>query len=241
MKVAIATEDNQVSPHFGRCSAYTIVEIQEGKIISRETLPNPGHRPGFLPNYLAQRGVHCIIAGGMGPRAQNLFAQFNIETITGVQGSVEEVIEKLLRQELEGGEDLCQHHHHEHEHEPERAATSVTPEFSLAPGEKVAVTAQGDHLEAEVDPSFGRCSHFIIIDPQTSSLQTYTNPYRELNQGAGIKSAQFLAQQGVRLLFTGECGPKAYQVLTSSGIQVVTGVSGRVSQVLKLIHPGENK
>jgi len=239
MKIAIATEGNHVSAHFGRCSAYTIVEIKEGQIISRETIPNPGHRPGFLPNYLAQKGVNCIITGGMGSRAKNLFAQYNIEAITGIQGSVEEVINKFLLQELEAGEDLCDHQHHQHP--PEETIPSGLSTFSLAPGDKVAITAQGDNLEAEVDPSFGRCSYFIIIDPQTLSWQIYANPNRELTQGAGIKSAQFLAQQGVRLLLTGECGPKAYQVLTSSGIQVVTGVSGRVSQALNLIHSGENK
>jgi predicted Fe-Mo cluster-binding NifX family protein len=236
MKIAIATDDNQVSPHFGRCSAYTVIEVKEGKIIHRETIPNPGHRPGFLPNYLAQRGVNCIIAGGMGPRAQSLFAQFNIETITGIQGPVEEVIDKLLRQELEEGEDLCDHHHYEHDHSEQKLK-----ELTISPGDKIAITAQGDHLEAEVDPSFGRCAYFIIIEPQTMNFRAYPNPNRELAQGAGIKSAQFLAQQGVRAVLTGECGPKASQVLAASGIQIITGASGPVRQALNSIYPGEDK
>lgn len=111
MKVAISTENGYVSPHFGRCPSYTIVEIREGKIIGREEIPNPGHQPGFLPGYLAERGVHRIIAGGMGPRAQDLFAQNHIETITGVQGQIDDVIGKFLKNELEAGEDLCNHGH----------------------------------------------------------------------------------------------------------------------------------
>lgn len=224
MKVAIAIDGNQVSPHFGRCSSYTNIEVKEAEVTSREEIPNPGHRPGFLPEYLARLGVDCIIAGGMGPRAQNLFAQHNIKTITGVQGTVDEVIHKFLSRELEGGEDLCDHHREDYHHSGEDHQT----EKSYSPGDKLAVTAQGKDLEAEIDPRFGRC----IVDPVTLTYQAYPNPYRELSQGAGIQSAQFLAKQDVRLLLTGECGPKALQVLQASGISVVTGISGPVRKAI---------
>jgi len=108
-KVAISTDGDEVAAHFGRCQAYTIVEIADGAIQSRELIPNPGHEPGFLPGYLAQRGVTCIVAGGMGPRAQGLFDQQGIETIVGVSGSVEDAIQAYLRGELEAGESLCEH------------------------------------------------------------------------------------------------------------------------------------
>ena len=75
MKVAISTDQGYVSAHFGRCSTYTVIEIKEGQMLSREEIANPGHQPGFLPQYLSDKGVNCIIAGGMGPRAQALFAQ----------------------------------------------------------------------------------------------------------------------------------------------------------------------
>ena len=228
MKVAIAADGHQVSPHFGRCSSYTIIEVKGGEVINREEIPNPGHRPGFLPEYLARHGVNCIIAGGMGPRAQSLFSQHNIQTLTGVQGSIEEVIDKFVRQELKAGKDLCNHHSQEH-HQP---CAHHDEKTAISSGDKIAVTAQGDNLEAEIDPRFGRSPYFIIIDPQTLDYQAHANPYRELSQGAGIQSAQLLAQQGVRLLLTGECGPKASQVLQASGIRVVTGVSGSVQETI---------
>ena len=78
MKVAISTDQGYVSAHFGRCQSYTIVEIKEGNVLRMGEIPNPGHQPGFLPKYLSEKGVNCIIAGGMGPRAQGLFAQENI-------------------------------------------------------------------------------------------------------------------------------------------------------------------
>lgn len=108
-KVAISTDGQEVAAHFGRCQGYTIVEIADGTIRSQELVANPGHEPGFLPGYLAERGVTCIVAGGMGPRAQTLFDQQGIETIVGIAGSVEEAVQALLRGELQSGQSMCHH------------------------------------------------------------------------------------------------------------------------------------
>ena len=109
MRIAISTDGSMVAPHFGRCEAYTLVDIDEGKVTSREQIANPGHEPGFLPAYLAERDVVCIVAGGMGPRAKTLFDERKIETIVGISGAVDETIEALCRGELSGGESLCNH------------------------------------------------------------------------------------------------------------------------------------
>ncbi len=107
MKIAISTENNQVSSHFGRCPHFTIVDIKEGRLRNKEVIPNPGHQPGFLPKFFSERGVECIIAGGMGTRAKQLFDQFGIETIIGVTGDIDAVIDKIIDGRLEGGESLC--------------------------------------------------------------------------------------------------------------------------------------
>lgn len=109
MKIAVATEGIKVSPHFGKCPEYTIFEVENGQVKSRTIIPNPGHEPGFLPEYLGRLGVSCVIAGGMGPRAQGLFAEQGIETITGVEGSVETAVAQYLRGTLERGESSCDH------------------------------------------------------------------------------------------------------------------------------------
>jgi predicted Fe-Mo cluster-binding NifX family protein len=108
MKVAISTDGEYVSAHFGRCPSFTIVEIEWEKVLSKELVENPGHQPAFLPQYLSEKGVSCIIAGGMGRRAEALFAEKSIETLVGITGRVDEVIEKLISGTLEGGESLCQ-------------------------------------------------------------------------------------------------------------------------------------
>ncbi len=65
---------------------YTLVELEDNRVIKKELIENPGHRPGFLPGFLARHGISCIIAGGMGLRAQELFAEQGIEPIVGVTG-----------------------------------------------------------------------------------------------------------------------------------------------------------
>ena len=107
MKVAISTDGGFVSAHFGRCPEFTIVDIQNGKVEKNETVQNPGHQPGFIPQFLHEKGVNCIVAGGMGMRATGFFNEFGIQTIVGISGKVGDVIEKILKGTLEGGESLC--------------------------------------------------------------------------------------------------------------------------------------
>jgi predicted Fe-Mo cluster-binding NifX family protein len=228
MKVAISTDQGSVSAHFGRCQSYTIIEVKEGQLVSREEIPNPGHQPGYLPRYLSEKGVNCIIAGGMGPRAQGLFAENNIETIIGVQGPIDEIIEKFIKQELEAGEDLCGHKHGPEAHSPHDRCLE---EINQPARTKICITSQGKDFEAEVDPNFGRARYFLIMDPETMDFEAVENLNIEAAQGAGIKSAQFIADKNVKILLTGNCGPNAQQVLQSSGIEVITGASGKVRDV----------
>lgn len=109
MIVAIATDNKMVAQHFGRCPEYTLFEIIDGTISSEKVIANPGHEPGFLPAYLAKMGVNTIIAGGMGPRAQSLFAAENIESYIGISGDVKDVVEDYLAGKLQSGPSTCDH------------------------------------------------------------------------------------------------------------------------------------
>ena len=107
MKAAISTDGDYVSAHFGRCPFFTIIDIKDGKIRNKETISNPGHHTGFIPQFLHERGVECIIAGGMGARATELFNEMNINTIIGIYGKIDNVISQILNGTLKGGESLC--------------------------------------------------------------------------------------------------------------------------------------
>ena len=110
MRYAIACERQQVAAHFGRCEYYELVDIQDGNVADRGRLLSPGHgEPGELPRLMQQHGVHCVICGGAGPRAQNLFEEIGIDFVLGSSGSLEDVISALAAGELEAGEDDCVH------------------------------------------------------------------------------------------------------------------------------------
>jgi predicted Fe-Mo cluster-binding NifX family protein len=109
MKIIVSTDNGHVSAHFGRCAEFTLVEIDGDKIINKESIPNPGHAPGFLPQYFDEMGVKAVIAGGAGRRARTLFAEKDIQLILGATGDVDSVLHLLCKGELEGGESLCIH------------------------------------------------------------------------------------------------------------------------------------
>ncbi len=107
MRIAISTDGDMVSAHFGRCPSFTIVDIENNKVAKKEVIDNPGHQPGAIPRFLHEKGVNRIIAGGMGMNAVNFFNQFSIEAMVGVTGTIDDVIEKLEKGTLKGGESLC--------------------------------------------------------------------------------------------------------------------------------------
>ena len=107
MKIAISTDGGFVSAHFGRCPEFTIVDIEGSELKSRQVVPNPGHEPGAIPQFLHSKGVQCIIAGGMGMRATELFNEMGIKAIVGVSGTIDDLIGKIKNNTLQGGESLC--------------------------------------------------------------------------------------------------------------------------------------
>ena len=122
-----------VSPHFGRAPEFTFITIEDNKLIKKEVFPNPGHTVGSIPQFVTQHGAKCMIAGGMGHRAESFFKDYGIDVIVGISGKVDDVIKKIIDGTLEGGESLCtpgggkdygvekihteaddEHHHHHH-------------------------------------------------------------------------------------------------------------------------------
>ncbi len=103
---------------------------------------------------------------------------------------------------------------------------------------KIAITATGPDLNANVDPFFGRCQYFLIVETDDLTHQAIKNPNLALGSGAGIQSAQLLAKQGVRQVLTGNCGPKAYQTLAAAGLAVSIGCSGTIREAIDQFKAG---
>jgi predicted Fe-Mo cluster-binding NifX family protein len=98
--------------------------------------------------------------------------------------------------------------------------------------EKIAVTAVEPSLDAAVDPRFGRCRYFVVVDAQEGSFEVLDNT-NAARRGAGVESARTLQAKGVSVVLTGKCGPSASRALSQAGIQVVAGCSGTVGAAIE--------
>ncbi|MBN2057776.1 MAG: NifB/NifX family molybdenum-iron cluster-binding protein [Candidatus Saganbacteria bacterium] len=104
---------------------------------------------------------------------------------------------------------------------------------------KICVTAQGADLESQVDPRFGRCSYFIIIDDATLEFEALSNPAATAVGGAGIQSAQMVASAGAQAVVTGNVGPNAYMTLAELGLKIFVGAGGTVKQAVEAYKAGK--
>ncbi len=106
---------------------------------------------------------------------------------------------------------------------------------------KIAVSATGDNLKAQLDPRFGRCQYFIFVDTESMEFEALLNESASAMGGAGIQAAQHVANKKVEVVITGNIGPNAFQTLSSAGITIIIGVSGTVKDAIEKFKAGELK
>ena len=111
-KIVIASDNNMVTNHFGHCEEFIWYGVDGGEIIEKEGIKNPGHKPGFLPKYLADLGLNTLITGGIGRKAIDIFLSKDIKVITGASGQVDEVIKAYLGGNLQSTKSICEEHQH---------------------------------------------------------------------------------------------------------------------------------
>jgi predicted Fe-Mo cluster-binding NifX family protein len=98
---------------------------------------------------------------------------------------------------------------------------------------KVAVSSNEEDLNAQLDPRFGRCAYFLVVNPDDMSFEAFYNESAVQGGGAGIQAAQFLVSQEVDAIITGNCGPNAVQTLSAAGIELFGGQAGTVREVVE--------
>jgi len=106
---------------------------------------------------------------------------------------------------------------------------------------KVAVSSVGQDLDAQVDPRFGRCTYFLIVDTDTMDVEVIDNAAAGAAGGAGIQAGQTVADAGAEAMLTGNVGPNAFQTLASMGLKIYTGLSGTVREVVEQFKQGALK
>ena len=98
---------------------------------------------------------------------------------------------------------------------------------------KIAVTAMKPAMDAEIDPRFGRCQYFVIVDTETMLFEALENHSAMAGGGAGVSAGQTIAGKGVEAVLTGNCGPNAYAALSAAGIKVITSITGKVQDAVQ--------
>ena len=106
---------------------------------------------------------------------------------------------------------------------------------------KVVVSSTGKDLDSQIDPRFGRCAYFIIVDTDTMDYEALDNANLALGGGAGIQSAQLVASKGAKVAITGNCGPNAVRTLAAAGVEIIVGQSGSVRQAVEDFKAGRLK
>ncbi len=100
---------------------------------------------------------------------------------------------------------------------------------------RIAITSSGADLEAPFDPRFGRAAYFIIFDQETGTWQSHANPAMDAPGGAGVQAAQFIANQGVAAVISGDFGPNAYRALSAAGLAMYLSPRGEIPSVRQLL------
>ncbi len=103
---------------------------------------------------------------------------------------------------------------------------------------KICVTSVSGNLDAQVDPRFGRCQYFMIVDSESMQFEPVPNLAVTSGSGAGIQAAQTIASKKAQVLITGNVGPKAFQALSAARITIITGASGKVRAVIEKYNKG---
>jgi predicted Fe-Mo cluster-binding NifX family protein len=112
MRVAIPIEGQRLCAHFGHCTLFALLDVDEEtqRVVASQTVTPPPHAPGVLPEWLKQQRVDVVIAGGMGSRAQALFTSAGVQVVTGAP---EETAEALALAYVSGnlatGANACDH------------------------------------------------------------------------------------------------------------------------------------
>jgi predicted Fe-Mo cluster-binding NifX family protein len=98
---------------------------------------------------------------------------------------------------------------------------------------KIAVSSSGMDLDSLIDPRFGRCAYFLMVETDDMSFEVFDNQSTASGGGAGIQSAQFISSKGAQAVITGNCGPNAVKTLAAGGIEMFLGNTGIVRVVLQ--------
>jgi predicted Fe-Mo cluster-binding NifX family protein len=104
---------------------------------------------------------------------------------------------------------------------------------------KVAVSSQGENLDAPASPVFGRCPTYVFVDTETMEFEALPNPAMDQGGGAGIQAAQYVVNQGAQAVLSGNLGPNAFDVLQAAGVPGYLISEGTIRQAVDAYKAGQ--
>lgn len=156
MRIAVSADNKQgldsvVSPHFGRCPHFVLVDLDGDNVGEVREVDNPyygNHQPGQVPAFIASLEANVMLTGGMGGRAIMFFEQYGIEGVTGAYGTVRQSVERYLGGELQGAAPCAESHEHAH--------CEPLPEGAYEKDELARLREEAEALRRQLDEVEGR-------------------------------------------------------------------------------------
>ncbi len=163
-RIAVSADDRSgldsvVSPHFGRCPCFILVDVDGCEVHEVDVVENPyygRHQPGQVPQFINEYNVDVMLTGGMGRRAIDFFREYGIQPVTGASGSVRHSLERYLGGALEGAEpcrESIQHAHGEEDEEEEGVGDKRHPYEEDAAGR---LREEAEMLQQQLDEVMAR-------------------------------------------------------------------------------------
>jgi len=159
MRIAVSADNKNglesiVSPHFGRCAHFVLVDLDGKKVGKVREVDNPfygNHQPGQVPGFIASLGANVMLTGGMGGRAIMFFEQYGIEGVTGAYGTVRQSVERYLGGELKGAAPCKESQEHGH---------GLPAEGEYEKDELGRLREEAEMLRQQLDEVAGRLGRF---------------------------------------------------------------------------------
>jgi len=163
MRIAVSVDNRQgldsvVSPHFGRCPHYILVDVEGPDVTGIQEVDSPfygHHQPGQVPGFIHSLGADVMLAGGMGGRAIMFFEQYGIEGVTGAYGTVRQSVERYLGGQLKGAAPCKESQEHGH---GDVMAASNRAEGEYESDELGRLREEATMLQQQLDLAAGRLS-----------------------------------------------------------------------------------
>jgi predicted Fe-Mo cluster-binding NifX family protein len=233
MKIAITSQGKdsnaEVDPRFGRCSYFLIYDTEAKTLDALEnTNVSAGGGAGIqAAQTVAEKGVNAILTGNVGPNAFQTLSAADITVYAGVSGKVSEVIDQFAQGSLQPYSAPSVQAHH--------GMGGAGSQTSQSKKKRIAVAAEGDQgMDASVSAHFGRCPFYTIVDAEENRVSLsykVENPFYGAHGQPG-QVPGFIRDQGVEVIIAGGMGPRAVGFFNEFGIEVVTGATGKVQDIV---------